>query len=43
LRYRADGRRREMSLGPYPELGLAEAQLKRWRMRSNTKAAPSRS
>jgi integrase len=33
-RYRADGRRREMSLGPYPELGLAEARAKHTKMRA---------
>jgi integrase len=33
-RYRADGRTREMSLGPYPELGLAEARMKHAQMRA---------
>jgi integrase len=38
-RYRADGRTREMSLGPYPELGLAEARMKHAQMRARVIAA----
>jgi hypothetical protein len=38
-RYRAGGRTREMSLGPYPELGLAEARMKHAQMRARVIAA----
>jgi integrase len=44
-RYQADGRRREMSLGPYPELGLAEARKKHAELRARViadKADPLR-
>jgi hypothetical protein len=43
LRYQIGRRRRDMGLGPYPEVGLADARDARWRTAGSSEKASTRS